>query len=142
MWHEFACLRQQPPLPLSHWWKSRREGIEGIDPGIWRMGWGGVFWNGSSKELPAACINRSQLAQRGNSICRELRCILFIEELLVIRPYTPSRPDTAGGPNIPLLQNTTTEMLPFPPPHPRKKKILLTRAQLVPVSLDGVLFAQ
>lgn len=48
------------------------------------------FWNGSSKQLPAAYINHPQLAQRGNSICRELRCILFIEELLVIRPYTPS----------------------------------------------------
>lgn len=44
----------------------------------------GVFWNQSSKELPAAYINHPQLAQRGNSICRELRCILFIEELLVI----------------------------------------------------------
>lgn len=54
---------------------------------------GGVFfWNESSKELPAACINRPQLAQRGNSICRELCCILFIEELLVIRPYTTSCP--------------------------------------------------
>lgn len=50
----------------------------------------GVFWNESSKELPAAYINHPQLAQRGNSICRELRCILFIEELLVIRPYTSS----------------------------------------------------
>lgn len=88
MWHEFVCLRQQPPLPLSHWWKRRREGMGGIDPGIWR----GFFWNESSKELPAACINRPQLAQRGNSICRELCCILFIEELLVIRPYTTSRP--------------------------------------------------
>lgn len=108
---------------------------------------GDFFWNESSKELPAACINHPQLAQRGNSICRELRCILFIEELLVIRPYTPSCPDTAGGPNIPLLQNSAAEKLPFSPPHPRKKKekqnkILLTRAQLVPVSLDGVLFAQ
>lgn len=38
-----------------------------------------------SKELPAAYINHTELAQRGNSICRELHCIHFIEELLLIR---------------------------------------------------------
>lgn len=143
MWHEFVCLRQQPPLPLSHWWKRRREGMGGIDPGIWR----GFFWNESSKELPAACINRPQLAQRGNSICRELCCILFIEELLVIRPYTTSRPKH---------QATQQEVQTFffykivphkwsPSHHPIQKggkKIFLTRAQLVPVSWDGVLFVQ
>lgn len=65
---------------------------EGKEWGDWPRNLEGCFWNESSKELPAACINRPQLAQRGNSICRELCCILFIEELLVIRPYTTSCP--------------------------------------------------
>lgn len=38
---------------------------------------------------------------------------------------------------MPLLQKSTTE-----PPQSREEKILLTRAQLVPVSSDGVLFVQ
>lgn len=81
-----VCVWDSSLLFLNRWWEKRRKGAwgGGIDPGIWS------FWNESSKELPAAHINHPQLAQRGNSICRELRCILFIEELLVIRPYTPS----------------------------------------------------
>lgn len=82
MWHEFRRLRQQPPLSLS-------EPLVGEERRDWPRNLE-FFWNGSSKELPAAYINHPQLAQRGNSICRELRCILFIEELLVIRPCTPS----------------------------------------------------
>lgn len=82
----------EPPLPPSQSVVGEKRGKEvgcgeggGADPGIWS------FWKESSKELPAAYINHPQLAQRGNSICRELCCILFIEELLVIRPYTPPR---------------------------------------------------
>lgn len=86
MWHEFGCLRQQPPLPLSQPLVGEKKERNG--GGLTQES--GVFWNESSKELPAAYINHPQLAQRGNSICRELCCILFIEELLVIRPYTPS----------------------------------------------------
>lgn len=91
MWHAFVGLRQQPPLPLSQLLVGEKKEKEW---GVWGGGGltqeSGVFWNKSSKELPAAYINHPQLAQRGNSICRELRSILFIEELLVIRPYTPS----------------------------------------------------
>lgn len=80
MWHEFRCLRQQPPLPLFQpLVEKRRKSSRG---GLTQES--GVFWTQSSKELPAAYINHPQLAQRGNSICRERRCILFIEELLVI----------------------------------------------------------
>lgn len=121
--------------------KKGRNG--GIDPGIWRV----FFWNESSKELPAACINRPQLAQRGNSICRELCYILFIEELLVIRPYTTSCPKHQATQQevqtFFFYKIVPQKWSPFPPPHPEgKKKILLTRAQFVPVSRDGVLFVQ
>lgn len=140
MWHAFVRLRQQPPLPLSQLLVGEKKEKE-CGGGLTQES--GVFWNESSKELPAAYINHPQLAQRGNSICRELRSILFIEELLVIRPYIPShsksqatRQEAAtcffykkAGQNPPL-------------PTPEKKKILLMRAQLVPVSSDGVLFVQ
>lgn len=103
----------------------------------------GVFWNESSKELPAAHINHPQLAQRGNSICRELRCILFIEELLVIRPYTPSSSKSQAtrqeAATCFFYKKSRTEP---PHTHSREEKILLMRAQLVPVSSDGVLFVQ
>lgn len=65
-----------------------------------------------SKELPAAYINHTQLAQRGNSICRELRCILFIEELLVIRAiYTAwlKEQGKAAGCRVLLPQKQGTE---------------------------------
>lgn len=140
MWHEFGCLRQQPSLPLSSpLVGAKKERSRG---GLTQES--GVFWNESSKELPAAYINHPQLAQRGNSICRELRCILFIEELLVIRPYTPSRSKSQAT-----RQEAATcffykkaRQNPTPPPNSIEEKILLMRAQLVPVSSDGVLFVQ
>lgn len=141
MWHEFGRLRQQPPLPLSQPLVGEKKERSGEDGGGGLTQESGVFWNESSKELPAAYINHPQLAQRGNSICRELRCILFIEELLVIRPYTPSRSKSQAT-----RQEASTcffyKKAEQNPPHSIEEKNLLMRAQLVPVSSDGVLFVQ
>lgn len=65
MWHEFGRLRQWPP---SFSCDPHRQ-----------------LWKQSSKALPAVHINHTQLAQRGNSICRRLHRRPFIRGRLIIR---------------------------------------------------------
>lgn len=116
MWHEFGRLRQQPPLPPISATGGREEGKEsgGIDPGIWSF-----FWNGSSKELPAAYINHPQLAQRGNSICRELytfyRGTFSHQAIYSILFQEPG--NAAGGCNVLLLQKSKRGA-----PHPPRSR--------------------